>query len=105
MRIENPLLERDNARPGARATRRGVRQRPAKVETRMLVGRGCGSYATSGDKARALLASWGCANPLVVQGVKIHKDAEAVIGGGAAVVFEENRTADIFAQVKVVFVL
>lgn len=79
---------------------------PSKVSPRMLIERGCGGYTTTQDKAKALLASWGSAAPLVVKCVKVMKGTEAVISvKDATLIFEQDQKTNMLPQAKVVFVL
>ncbi|MGE4299020.1 MAG: hypothetical protein AB7E47_13420 [Desulfovibrionaceae bacterium] len=79
---------------------------PSKIVPALLVDRGCGGYTTTEDKAKALLATWGSQQPLVISGIRTVKGTEVVISEeDANTVFEQNQKAGIFSQAKVVFVL
>ena len=79
---------------------------PSKVSPQMLIERGCGGYTTTQDKAKALLASWGSKNPLVVKCSKVVKSTEAVVSvEDATTIFEQNQKTNMLPQAKVVFVL
>jgi len=79
---------------------------PSKVSPKMLIERGCGGYTTTQAKAKALLASWGSKNPLVVKCSKVMKNTEAVVSvQDATTIFEQNQKTNMLPQAKVVFVL
>ena len=72
----------------------------------MLIERGCGGYTTTEAKAKALLASWGSKNPLIVKCTKVMKSTEAVVSvQDATAIFEQNQKTNMLPQAKVVFVL
>lgn len=79
---------------------------PSKVSPQMLIERGCGGYTTTQDKAKALLATWGAKQPMVVKCTKVMKGTEAVVSvKDATMIFEQNQKTNILPQAKVVFVL
>lgn len=79
---------------------------PSKVSPQMLIERGCGGYTTTEDKAKALLATWGSKNPMIVKCSKVKKGTEAVVTvEDATAIFEQNSKNNMLPQAKVVFVL
>lgn len=79
---------------------------PAKIAAPMLIERGCGGYTTTEAKAKALLKTWGCTNPLIIKSDKIMKGSEVIVSKkDAEVIFSQNQKNDFFSQAKVVFVL
>lgn len=79
---------------------------PSKVSPQMLIERGCGGYTTTEAKAKALLASWGSTNPLIVKCSKVMRNTEAVVSvQDATMIFEQNQKTNMLPQAKVVFVL
>ena len=79
---------------------------PSMVSPKMLMDRGCGSFATAEEKAKALLSSWGSTNPMVVKCTKVLQKTEAVISeSDASLLFNQNKQTNILPQAKVVFVL
>lgn len=79
---------------------------PAKIAAPMLIERGCGGYTTTESKAKALLKTWGCTNPLIVKSEKIMKGSEVIVTkDDAEEIFSQNQKSDFLSQAKVVFVL
>lgn len=79
---------------------------PSKVSPQMLIERGCGGYTTTEAKAKALLATWGSKQPMIVKCTKVMKGTEAVVSvQDATQIFEQNQKTNILPQAKVVFVL
>jgi len=79
---------------------------PAKVTPKMLIERGCGGYTTSEAKAKALLATWGSKNPMIVKCTEVVRSTEAVVStSDATTIFEQDQKSNILPQAKVVFVL
>lgn len=79
---------------------------PSKVVNQVLIERGCGGYTTDLQKAKALLASWGCQSPMVIKGETVKNVTDAVVSDNdAAAVFVNDQKYSILAQAKVVFVL
>ena len=44
---------------------------PSKVVSNILVERGCGGFTTDISKAKALLATWGSHNPMIIRGAGV----------------------------------
>lgn len=79
---------------------------PSKIQSNVLVDRGCGGFTTTDGKAKALLDSWGSKHPLIIKcvGVSQHTDAE-VSQDDAAAIYVNNQKSNLLAQARVVFVL
>ncbi len=79
---------------------------PSKIQSNILVERGCGGFTTDDNKAKALLESWGSKNPMVVKCVGVEKNTDAKISqDDAAAVYVNNQKSNLLAQARVVFVL
>lgn len=79
---------------------------PSKIQSSVLVERGCGGFTTDDGKARALLESWGSRHPMIVKCMDVRKLTDAKISqDDAAAVFVNDQKANILAQARVVFIL
>ncbi len=79
---------------------------PAKIAAPMLIERGCGGYTTTEAKAKALLKTWGCTNPIIITSTKVMKGSEVIVTKeDAEAIFSQNQKNNFFSQAKVVFVL
>ncbi len=79
---------------------------PSKVQPKLLIERGCGGYTTTPEKAKALLASWGCKNPMTVTCTKVSKGTEAVVSQeDATAIFDQSQKSNMLPEARVVFVL
>ncbi len=79
---------------------------PSKIQSSVLVERGCGGFTTDDGKAKALLASWGSKRPMIIKCVDVQKLTDAKIDqDDAAAVFVNDQKSNIMAQARVVFIL
>lgn len=79
---------------------------PSKVVSTVLVERGCGGFTTDAGKAKALLQSWGCQNPMELKVKAVVKLTDAQVGtDDAAAIYVHDQKSSILAQAKVVFLL
>jgi len=79
---------------------------PSKIQSNVLVERGCGGFTTDDGKARALLESWGSKHPMIVKCMDVRKLTDAKISqDDAAAVFVNDQKSNILAQARVVFIL
>ncbi|RJR25955.1 MAG: hypothetical protein C4582_02765 [Desulfobacteraceae bacterium] len=79
---------------------------PSKVVSTVLVERGCGGFTTDTNKAKALLQSWGCQNPMELKVKSVVKLTDAQVGtDDAAAIYVHDQKSNMLAQAKVVFLL
>jgi hypothetical protein len=79
---------------------------PSKVVSNVLVERGCGGFTTDAGKAKALLQSWGCSNPMELKVKSVVKLTDAQVGtDDAAAIYVHDQKSNMLAQAKVVFLL
>ncbi len=79
---------------------------PSKIVSNILIERGCGGFTTNLSKAKALLASWGAKNPMVIKAIGVYKATDAQISSDdAARVYVHDQRANFLAQARVVFLL
>ena len=79
---------------------------PSKILSNILVERGCGGFTTDDSKAKALLASWGSKNPMVIQTVDVAKQTDAKISRvDATTITVNDQVSNLLAQARVVFIL
>jgi len=79
---------------------------PSKIVSSMLVERGCGGFTTDMQKARALLATWGCTAPAVVKPLKVTGLTDVQVSAAdATAIFAGDQKAGYLGQARVVFVL
>lgn len=79
---------------------------PSKILSAILVERGCGGFTTDPNKAKALLESWGCKNPMIVKGLGVVKMTNAKVSpDDAAAIYLSDQKSNLLAQAKVVFLL
>ncbi len=79
---------------------------PSKILSAILVERGCGGFTTDPNKAKALLESWGCKNPMIVKGLGVVKMTNAKVSSDdAAAIYLSDQKSNLLAQAKVVFLL
>jgi len=79
---------------------------PSKVVSTVLVERGCGGFTTDAGKAKALLQSWGCQNPMELKVKSVVKLTDAQVGtDDAAAIYVHDQKSNMLAQAKVVFLL
>lgn len=79
---------------------------PSKIESSILVERGCGGFTNDPGKAKALLSTWGCENPVSVKasGVLRSTDVKVTVDD-ASLIYENNQKNNFLPEAKVVFVL
>ncbi len=79
---------------------------PAKVSQKVLVEQGCGEYTNSVEKAKAVLASRGAKNPLLLKATgSLNKSDLQVNDEDAVTVFSANQKANFLSGAMVAFVL
>ena len=79
---------------------------PSKIASNILIERGCGGFTTELGKAKALLASWGSKNPMVVKAVGVYKSTDAEVSSDdAAAIFVHDQKSNFLAEARVVFLL
>lgn len=79
---------------------------PSKIASNILIERGCGGFTTDLGKAKALLASWGSKNPMVVKAVGVYKSTDAEVSSDdAAAIFVHDQKSNFLAEARVVFLL
>lgn len=79
---------------------------PSKIQSNILVERGCGGFTTDDSKAKALLESWGSKNPMIVKCVSVEQNTDAKISqDDATAVYVNDQKSNLLAQARVVFVL
>jgi len=79
---------------------------PSKIVSNILVERGCGGFTTDLGKAKALLASWGAKNPMIIKAVGVYKATDAKVSpDDAATIYVHDQKANFLAQANVVFLL
>jgi hypothetical protein len=79
---------------------------PSKVAPEILAKRGCGDYTDDIGKAKAILASHGAKNPLVITVAAVRRSTDAQVSeGDAAVIFSANEKGNFLQSAHVVFVL
>ncbi len=79
---------------------------PSKIVSNILVERGCGGFTTDLSKAKALLASWGAKNPMIVKAIGVYKSTDAKVSSDdAAAIYVHDQRTNFLAQARVVFLL
>lgn len=79
---------------------------PSKIPPEILAKKGCGDYTSDLGKAKAIAASHGAKNPLVVKAAGVSRSTDAqVTEADAAVIFMENQRSNFLEGAQVVFVL
>lgn len=79
---------------------------PAKIGKKVLVEQGCGEYANSIDKAKAVLTTRGVKNPLIIKASGSLSQADLQVADeDALTIFSANLKSGFFASAKVAFVL
>ncbi len=79
---------------------------PSKIAPEILAKRGCGDYTSDVGKAKAILASHGAKNPLVVKAAGVQRSTDAEISDSdAAAVFSADKQTPFLEGAQVVFVL
>lgn len=79
---------------------------PSSVVPSILAERGCGGFTNKLDKAKGLLASWGCSEAMVLKASAVNRSTDAIISkDDAAAIFTHNQKTSFLAQAKVVFVI
>ena len=79
---------------------------PSKIPPEILAKKGCGDYTSDLGKAKAIAASHGAKNPLVVKAAGVSRSTDAQVSeADAAVIFTENQRSNFLEGAQVVFVL
>ena len=79
---------------------------PSKIPPEILAKKGCGDYTSDVGKAKAIAASHGAKNPLVVKAAGVSRSTDAQVSeADAAVIFTENQRSNFLEGAQVVFVL
>lgn len=79
---------------------------PSKIAPEILAKKGCGDYTSDVAKAKAILASHGAKNPLVLKAAGVVRSTDAQVSeGDAAVIFAADQQTSFLAGAQVVFVL
>jgi hypothetical protein len=79
---------------------------PSKIAPEILAKRGCGDYTSDLGKAKAILASHGAKNPLVVTAAGVVRSTDAQVSDSdATVIFNANQRGNFLEGAQVVFVL
>ncbi len=79
---------------------------PSTIIPAILAERGCGGFTNKVEKAKGLLASWGCNDPLQVEAINVKRGTDAVINiDDAANIFTNDQRSSFLSQAKVVFVV
>lgn len=79
---------------------------PSKIAPEILAKRGCGDYTSDLAKAKAILASHGAKNPLVLKAAGVVRSTDAQVSeNDAAVIFAADQKTSFLAGAQVVFVL
>lgn len=79
---------------------------PSKIAPEILAKKGCGDYTSDLGKAKAILASHGAKNPMVVTASGVVRSTDAQVSDGdAAKIFSANQKGNFLEGAQVVFVL
>jgi len=79
---------------------------PSKIAPEILAKKGCGDYTSDLGKAKAIAASHGAKNPLVISAAGVvHSTDVQVSENDAAVIFTANQKGNFLEAAQVVFVL
>lgn len=79
---------------------------PSKIAPEILAKKGCGDYTSDIAKAKAILASHGAKNPLVLKASGVVRSTDAQVSeGDAAAIFAADKQTSFLAGAQVVFVL
>lgn len=79
---------------------------PSKIPPEILAKKGCGDYTSDVGKAKAILASHGAKNPMVVTAVGVLQSTDAQVSDGdATIIFDANQKTNFLEGAQVVFVL
>jgi hypothetical protein len=79
---------------------------PSKIAPEILARKGCGDYTSDVSKAKAILASHGAKNPLVLKAAGVVRSTDAQVSeNDAAVIFAADQQTSFLAGAQVVFVL
>jgi hypothetical protein len=78
---------------------------PTRIQSDILVERGCGGFSTDEGEAIGILQHWGSTNPLVVTCKAVRDQTDAVLSQNDAVlIYANDQSSDLFSQARVVFV-
>jgi hypothetical protein len=79
---------------------------PSKIPPEILAKKGCGDYTSDLGKAKAIAASHGAKNPLVVKAAGVVRSTDAQVSEtDAAAIFNANQKTNFLEGAQVVFVL
>ncbi|RPI75664.1 MAG: hypothetical protein EHM45_14660 [Desulfobacteraceae bacterium] len=79
---------------------------PARIAGTVLIERGCGAFTTDLNKAKAMLAQWGSACPLVLTPTDIDQETDVRLSEeDAAALLAHDEQSALLAQAKVVYLL
>lgn len=79
---------------------------PSRIAPEILAKKGCGDYTSDLGKAKAILASHGAKNPMVVPVAGVVRSTDAQVSDSdAAVIFNANQQGNFLEGARVVFVL
>ncbi|MBN2373309.1 hypothetical protein JXL19_05955 [bacterium] len=79
---------------------------PSKIESSILVDRGCGGFTNDPGKAKALLSTWGCQNPFSIKASGVVRSTDVKVSANdASLIYENNQKSNFLPEAKVVFVL
>ncbi|HXQ22912.1 MAG TPA: hypothetical protein VN812_14635 [Candidatus Acidoferrales bacterium] len=79
---------------------------PSKIPPEILAKKGCGDYTSDLGKAKAIVASHGAKNPLVVTASGVMRSTDAQVSEtDAAAIFTANQKTNFLEGAQVVFVL
>jgi hypothetical protein len=79
---------------------------PSKIAPEILAKKGCGDYTSDVAKAKAILASHGAKNPLVLKAAGVVRSTDAQVSeSDAALIFAADQQTSFLAGANVVFVL
>lgn len=79
---------------------------PSKIAPEILAKKGCGDYTSDLGKAKAILASHGAKNPIVVSAASVVRSTDAQVSDtDASVIFNANQQGSFLEAAQVVFVL
>lgn len=79
---------------------------PSKIAPEILAKKGCGDYTSDLGKAKAILASHGAKNPMVISAASVVRSTDAQVSDNdATVIFNANQQGSFLEAAQVVFVL
>lgn len=79
---------------------------PSKIAPEILAKKGCGDYTSDLGKAKAILASHGAKNPLIISASGVVRSTDAQVSDGdASTIYNANEQGNFLEAAQVVFVL